>query len=92
MGAMSSPLGRLFVLSVVVALGGATGHSLSHAQPPIMPQGMIDACKSLADGAPCQFEVGGKVIDGLCSPLPNAELACRPGTKAKRAKVKPQQP
>lgn len=81
---------RLFVLSAAIVLVPCVGLSFSHAQPSVMPPGMIEACKSLPDGSPCQFEVGGKVIDGICSPLPNAELACRPGSKAKRAKAKPQ--
>ncbi len=76
----------LFAAVVVPCVGA----SVTSAQPSMIPPGMIEACKSLPDGSPCQFEVAGKVIDGICSPLPNTELACRPGSKAKRAKAKPQ--
>jgi hypothetical protein len=50
---------------------------------------MLLACKGRPEGAPCQFEMSGKQIEGACSPLPNAELACRPGAAKPPAKQKP---
>jgi len=60
----------------------------AEAQPPIMPPSMVEACKGLTEGTPCQFQVGSKLIEGSCFPLPNSELACRPGGKSKRPKPK----
>ncbi len=71
---------------------GVAGAQVAEAQPPILPPGMIEACKGLTQGTPCQFQVGGKLIEGSCFPLPNSELACRPGSKRKHPKPKAAQP
>lgn len=59
------------------------------ARPPIVPQAMLEACASLQAGDPCRFELSGKAIEGLCAPLPDEALACRPGGKGKPSKAKP---
>jgi hypothetical protein len=71
-----------------LALAGP-GLSPARAQPSIMPPAMFDACKGIAEGAPCQFTMGGHVIEGTCQAAPNSELACRPGPNSKKAKPKP---
>jgi hypothetical protein len=55
----------------------------------MLPPAMLLACKGRKAGAPCPFEMGGKQIPGACYPLPNAELACRPGAAKPPAKQKP---
>jgi hypothetical protein len=85
---MSSARRGAWALLVVLEAPIGLSSSRSQAQPPIMPPAMIDACKGLTQGTACQFQVGGKLIEGSCFPMPSAELACRPGPKAKRAKPK----
>jgi len=62
------------------------------ARPPIVPEAMVEACRSLAEGAPCAFDMSDKHVTGVCAPLPDKELACRPGgpgAKRARAQSKP---
>jgi len=77
-------------LFVVIACVGSLTAGLARATPPMIPPAMVDACKHVAEGGPCQFSVGGgKQITGSCRPLPNQELACRPGGPKPKAKAKP---
>lgn len=76
----------------VCLVAGAMLSSAAHARPPIVPQAMLDACAAHKEGEPCRFEMSSKVIEGLCAPLPDAQLACRPGGKAKAPKAGTQAP
>lgn len=58
------------------------------ARPPMVPQEMIDACVSLAEGAPCSFTLSKRTIHGSCAALPDHTLACRPGGKKKKSSGK----
>ncbi|MFM2417854.1 MAG: hypothetical protein RL385_2577 [Pseudomonadota bacterium] len=75
--------------ALLATLATAGTSSLALATPPMLPPAMLLACKGRPEGAPCQFEMSGKQIEGACSPLPNAELACRPGAAKPPAKQKP---
>jgi hypothetical protein len=79
--------------SVVCVLAASVGALLALSRPalagsPIVPPAMVDACKGHAEASACAFTMAGKTIQGVCSPLPEGTLACRPGgaPRPKRAK------
>ncbi|MFT3927626.1 MAG: hypothetical protein QM778_34160 [Myxococcales bacterium] len=74
---------------LALGLGWSVGPSAAEARPPIVPEAMVRACKALSDGSACQFELSGKHLTGTCEPLPDKELACRPGPGKKRPRTRP---
>ena len=70
------------LLSLAIACAGLiTAASVAQARPPLMPEQMIDACDGLKPDAACTFEMGGRVVQGNCAPLPDKSLGSRPNGK-----------
>jgi hypothetical protein len=67
-----------FPFALVSLLALSPAHEV-RARPPMVPQEMIDACDSLAEGAACSFVLSKHTIAGKCALLPDQVLACRPG-------------
>ncbi len=81
-------------VACALVLGGGVlwGPQVAEARkPPLVPQAMIDACAAFHAGDACRFELSGRAIEGVCAPLPDEVLACRPGGKGKAKGPAPKQ-